>query len=110
MTSDGQNLTKEGLTKGKPQIVDFENKEGAFQIEIKKLFMPISSKMGSLLKKKLLEGLMENNVVSSIAHEGLIRFIVENDWVNHYKEILVMIIVTKGIPMISVISFMLKPT
>jgi len=51
LTSDGQNLTKEGLTKGKPQIVDFENKEGAFQIEIKNLFMPISSKMGSLLKK-----------------------------------------------------------
>jgi len=36
--------------------------------------------------------------------------IVENDWINHYYQILAMIVVSKGIPMTAVISFMLKPT
>ena len=54
--------------------------------------------------------MLEDYIVSSIAHEGLIMCIVENDWINHYKEILAMIVVTKGIPMIAVISFMLKST
>jgi len=36
--------------------------------------------------------------------------VVENDWINHYNKILAMIIVSKGIPMAAVISFMLKPT
>ena len=48
LTSEAQNLTKEMLNIG--QIVDFVNKEGAFQIVIKKLVMPINN-IGSLLKQ-----------------------------------------------------------
>ena len=105
-----QNMTEGMFNDGNHQIVDFGNKKGALQIEIKRLVMQVDNMMGSLFKQTLLEGLLEDNIVSSIAHEGMIRFIVENDWVNHYYEILAMIVVTKGIPMISVISFVLKPS
>jgi hypothetical protein len=54
--------------------------------------------------------MLEDDIVSSVAHEGLIRFIVQNDWINHYYKILSMILVTKGIPVTVVMSFMLNPT
>ena len=70
LTSEGQHVTEEMFTNGKHQIVDFGNKKGALQIEIKRLVMQVDNMMGSLVKQKFLKGMLEDNIVSSNAHEG----------------------------------------
>jgi len=69
LTSAAQHVTLRNFTEGNRQIVDFGNKEGALQIEIKRLVMQINY-IGSLLKQKFLKGMLEDSIVSSIAHEG----------------------------------------
>jgi len=65
-----QNMTVGMLNDGNRQIVDFDNKEEALQIEIKRLVMQVDKLMGSLVKQEFLKGMLEDNIVSSNAHEG----------------------------------------
>ena len=70
LTSTAQNMTEGMFNDGNRQIVDFDNKEGALQIEIKRLVIQVDNMMGSLVKQKFLKGMLEDKIVSSIAHEG----------------------------------------